>query len=94
MDGTITRQGDGCVLGAIDGVLNFSTSNDDETYDFGSEPVNDLANDIKSIPTPTFMHIDNTSCNHGCALDGAVFRQGDVFFHGGIDDVCFEPFHL
>ena len=87
LDGAVTRQGDESVHGAIEGVLNFSISNDDETYDFGSEPVNDLSYDIKTIPTPTFMHIDNTSCNQGCGLDRAVTRQGDGSVHGGVDDV-------
>ena len=65
LDRTVASQGDDSVYGTIDGVkLNLS-----ETYDSGSEPMNDLSCDIKTISTPTFMHTDNISCNHGCTLD-------------------------
>ena len=82
LDGTVARQGDGFVHGTIDGVLNLP-----ETYDSGSEPMKDLPCDIKTIPTPTFMHTDKVSCNHGCALDGAV--DGSV--HGAFGGVLNLP---
>ena len=86
LDGTVARQGDGFVHGTIDGVLNLP-----ETYDSGSEPMNDLPCDIKTIPTPTFMHTDKVSCNHGCALDGAVARHGDGSVHGAFGGVLNLP---
>ena len=37
LDRAVTRQVDGFVHGAADGVLNLSISNDNETYESGSE---------------------------------------------------------
>ena len=86
LDGAVARQDCGSVHGATDGVLNCSISND-ETYDSGSETVNDLSCDIKIISTPTGMHNDNSSCNHVCVLDRVVTGQVDGSFHGTADGV-------
>ena len=82
LDMAVTGQVDGSVHGSVDGVLTLSIYNDNEVY--GSEPVNDLSCDIKTIPAPTVMHIDISSGNHGCALEGGVTRQGDGSVHGVI----------
>ena len=83
--GAVTRRGDGSVNGVIGVFFNLAIYNDIETYDSGSEPMNDLSCNIKTIPTPTFMHTEITLCNHCCALDGAVARQGGSSFHCAID---------
>ena len=61
--------------------FNLYIYNDYETYGSGSEPMNDLSCDTKTILFTTFMHTDHTSCNHGSALDGAVARQGGGSVH-------------
>ena len=67
--------------------MNLSISNDDKTSDYGSEPLNDLSCDIKTISTPTVMHNDNSSCKHGCILDRVVTGQVDDSVRGLADGV-------
>ena len=83
LDGAITGKADGSVHGPAGGVLTLSIYNDNEVC--GSEPVNDLSDDIKTIPAPTVMHTDNFSYNHGCAFEGAITRQGEGTVHGAVD---------
>ena len=56
-------------------------------YCSGSEPMNNLPCDTKTIPAPTVMHTVISSRNHGCALDRAVTGQVDGSVNGAADGV-------
>ena len=61
LDRAVTGQVDGSVHGADDGVMNLSISNDNETYESRSEPVNNLSCETKTTPTPSAMDSGNSS---------------------------------
>ena len=46
-----------------------------------------IYSNIKTFSTPTVMHNDNSSCNHGCVLDRVVTGQVEGSFCGAADGV-------